>query len=94
MCQLNLANKIPKLLLSTSNPEEELIDTDDRSDKFFQSQADLDDHDLGLTFQKVRANQVLVQDLGEDPEHEEIISHSDLKFVPKFTPKSLSKETP
>ena len=52
VCQLNLANKIPKLLLPTSNPEEELIDTDDRFDRFSQSQADLDDHDLGLTFPK------------------------------------------
>ena len=52
VCQLNLANQIPKLLLPTSNPEEELIDTDNGFDKFSQSQADLDDHDLGLTFQK------------------------------------------
>ena len=92
VCQLNLANKIPKLLLPTSNPEEELIDTDDRSDRFSQSQADLDDHDLGLTFQKVRAHQVLVQDLGEDPEHDEIKSHDDLKFVPKFTPKQVDEQ--
>ena len=40
VCQLNLANKIPKLLLPTSNPEEELIDIDDRSDRFSQSQTD------------------------------------------------------
>ena len=53
VCQLNLANKMPKLLLPTSNPEEELIDTDKGFDKFSQSQADLDDHDLGQTFQKV-----------------------------------------
>ena len=85
VCQLNLANKIPKLLLPTSNPEEELTETDTGFDNFSQSQADLDDHDLGLTFQKVRAHQVLVQDLGEDPEHDKIESQNDLtdlKFVP------------
>ena len=85
MCPLNLANKIPKLLLPTSNPEEELTETVSEFDTFFQSQADLDDHDLGLTFQKVRAHQVLLQDLGEDPDHEKIESHNDLtdlKFVP------------
>ena len=64
VCQLNLANQIPKLLLPTSNPEEKLIETNDELDKFSQSQADLDDHDLSLTFQQVRAHQVLVQDLG------------------------------
>ena len=92
VCQLNLANQIPKLLLPTSNPEEELIDTDNGLDKFSQSQADLNDHDLGLTFQKVRAHQVLVQDLGEDPEHDEIRSHDDLKFVPNFTPKQVNEQ--
>ena len=34
VCQLNLANQIPKLLLPTSNPEEELIETDDEVDNF------------------------------------------------------------
>ena len=91
VCQLNLANQIPKLLLPTSSPEEELIDIDNELDKFSQSQADLDDHDLGLTFQKVRAHQVLVQDLGEDPEHDEIRSH-DLKFFPNFTPKQVNEQ--
>ena len=60
------------------------------------SQADLDDHDLGLTFEKVRAHQVLVQDLGEDPEHDRDESQNDftnLKFVSDFTPKKKSKET-
>ena len=60
VCKLNLANQIPKLLLPTSNPEGELVETDVEFDNFSQSQADLDDHDLGLTFQKVRAQQVLV----------------------------------
>ena len=78
VCQLNLANKIPKLLLPTSNPEEELTEADIEFDNFTQSQAYLDDHDLGLTFQKVRAHQVLVQDLGEDPEHAKIESQDDL----------------
>ena len=88
VCQLNLANQIPKLLLPTSNPEGELIETDVVFNNFSQSQADLDDHDLGLTFQKVGAHQFLVQDLGEDPEYDEIESQddlTDLKFVPKFT---------
>ena len=69
VCQLNLANKIPKLLLPTCEPEDEIKRTDTGFDNFSPSQADLDDHDLGLTFEKVRANQVLLQDLGEDPEH-------------------------
>ena len=62
---------------------------------FPPSQADLDDHDLGLTFQKVRAHQVLVQDLGEDPEHDRFESQNDLanlKFVPKFTPKKENEQ--
>ena len=95
VCQLNLANKIPKLLLPTSNPEEELTEADIGFDNFSQSQADLDDHDLGLTFQKVRAHQVLVQDLGEDPEYDKIESQddlTDLKFVPKFTPKKVNEQ--
>ena len=95
VCQLNLANKIPKLLLPTSNPEEELTETVSEFDNFSQSQADLDDHDLGLTFQKVRAHQVLVQDLGEDPDHKKIESQNDLtdlKFVPKFTPEKVNEQ--
>ena len=80
------------MLLPTSNPEEEMIETDNGFDNFSQSQADLGDHDLGLTFQKVRAHQVLVQDLGEDPEHEEIESHDYSKFVPKFTPKKVNEQ--
>ena len=82
VCQLNLANQIPKLLLPSSSPEEELIDDDEVG----KSQADLDDHDLGLTFQKVRAHQVLLQDLDEDSKQNRDKSH-DLKFVPNFTPK-------
>ena len=88
VCQLNLANKIPKLLLPTSDPEEELKRVNTEIDSFPPSQADLDDHDLGITFHKVMAHQVLVQDLGEDPEHDRVKSQGDLtnlKFVPKFT---------
>ena len=95
VCQLNLANKIPKLLLATSDPEEELKGFDTELDNFSPSQADFDDHDLGLTFQKVRAHQILVQDLGEDPEHDMVESQGDLtnlKFVPKFTPKKDNEQ--
>ena len=96
VCQLNLANKIPKLLLLTSDPEEELKGVDTELDNFPPSQADLDDHDLGLTFQKVRAHQVLVQDLGEDPEHDRVESEgglTNLKLVPKFTPKKDNEQS-
>ena len=34
VCQLNLANQIPKLLLPTSSPEEELTDIDNELDNF------------------------------------------------------------
>ena len=98
MCQLNLANKIPKLLLPTCEPEDESEESDTGLDNFLPSQADLDDHDLGLTFEKVRAHQDLVQDLGEDPEHDRDESQNDmtnLKFVSDFTQrKTKSKETP
>ena len=90
VCQLNLANKIPKLLLPTCDPEDESKESDTGLDNFPPSQADLDDHDLGLTFEKVRAHQVLVQDLGEDPEHDRDESQNDmtnLKFFSDFTPK-------
>ena len=90
VCQLNLANKIPKLLLPTSDPEDESNEVDTGLDNFPPSQADLDDHDLGLTFEKVRAHQVLVQDLGGDPEYDRDESQNDLtnlKFFSDFTPK-------
>ena len=58
VCQLNKANKIPKLLLPTCKPEEKSETDDDKLDNFLQSQVDLDDSDLGLTFEKVRAHQV------------------------------------
>ena len=59
VCQLNLANNIPKILLSTCN-ENEPEGQDRKSDDFSPSQADLGDIDIGLTFEKVRAYQVLV----------------------------------
>ena len=31
-------------------------------------------------------------DFGEDPEHDEIGSHDDLKFAPKFTPKKVNEQ--
>ena len=70
VCQLNLVNKIPKLLLPASDPEDESKEIYAGFGNFPLSQADLDDHDLSLTFEKVRPHQVLVQGLGEDPEHD------------------------
>ena len=57
----------------------------------------MDDSDLGLTFEKVRAHQVLVQDLGEDLDEDfRDRSHDDepdLKFVSDSPQKEMSKET-
>ena len=82
VCQLNLANRIPKLLLPTCKPE----DRTEEHDNFPCSKSDLDDAGLGLTFEKVRARQVLVQDLGEDlNENYRDKTHDDgtnLKFHP------------
>ena len=51
----------------------------------------MDDSDIGLTFEKARAHQVLVQDLGEDLDEDfRDRSHddeTDLKFVSDFSPK-------
>ena len=94
LCQLNLANKIPKLFLPTCEPGDKSENLDTGLDNLPPSQADLDDHDLGLTLEKVRAHQVLVQDLGEDLNHDKVESHTDetnLNFFPNFTPKE-SKE--
>ena len=55
----------------------------------------MDDHDLCLTFEKVRAPRVLVQDLGEDPEHDRDESQNDmthLKFVSDLTPKKNKEQ--
>ena len=98
VCQLHLANKIPKILLPTSkeeNPEENI---DESKSDSFTNLADLDYFDSGLTYEKVRAHQVNVEDPGEDldedfrgqpphgkPEHD---------FVPTFTPRVKRMETP
>ena len=91
MCQLNLANKIPKLLLPTCKPEDKSEKNINEIEFFSPGQADLDDSDLGLTFEKVRACQVLVQDLGEDLDEDfRDRSHDDepdLTFVSDSTSK-------
>ena len=82
VCQLNLSNKIPKTLMPTCN--------DDKTDDFSVNHTDLDDSYAGLTFEKVRAHQVIVEDLGED--HEEDFrdktchDKSSPEFVSDFTP--------
>ena len=70
VCQLNLANKIPKLLLPTCKPEDKFGKQINKLDNFPPGQADLDDGDSGLAFEKVRAHQALMQDLGEDPDED------------------------
>ena len=63
VCQLNLANKIPKILLPTYNQPEDKSENGVRSkiDDFAPGQTDLDDSDTGPTLEKVRAHQVLVR---------------------------------
>ena len=83
-----------KLLLPTCKPEEKSDEHDDNLDKFSSIQADLDDCDTGLTFDKVRAHQVSVQDLGEDLEDFRDKSHDDvpdLKSVSDFTIKETEQ---
>ena len=83
MCQLNLANKIPKILLPTCN-EDNPEGQDNKSDDFLPGQVDLDDSDIGLTFEKVRAHQVLVDgDFRDKTCHGE----QNQEVVPNFTPK-------
>ena len=94
MCQLNLANQISKLLLPTCKPE----DKTDEHYIFPPSKIDLDNFDLGLAFEKLRAHRVLVQDLGEDLEgNSRDKTHDDgtnPKFVPGLTPnKNEQKNT-
>ena len=84
-------------MLPTCKPEDKSEDQIDKLGKFPPSQTDLDDSDISLTFEKVSAHQVLVQDLGEDldedfrdrPHDDE----PDLKFVSDFTQKKMSTET-
>ena len=88
VCQLNLANKIPKILMPTCN---------DKADDFSVNHADLDDSDSGLTFEKFRAHQVIVEDLGEDLEEDFRDKACHGKSSPQFvliSPHSMSKETP
>ena len=91
MYQRNLENKIPKLLLPTCKPEDESSE----HDNFWPSHIDLDDGDTGLTFEKFRAHQVIVEDLGEDlGEDFRTKSHDDgpdLEFVSDFTPRDIEQ---
>ena len=63
---------------------------DDKNDDFSVNHADLDDSDTGLTFEKVRAHQVIVEDLGEDlgEDLRDESSHdkSSPEFFSDFTP--------
>ena len=93
MCQLNLANKIPKILIPTCNQPEDKPQNGVRrkNDDFSPSQADSDHSDIGLTFEKVRAHQVLVEDLGEDLDEDfrdkTYYGKPNPEYVPDFTPK-------
>ena len=93
VCQLNLANKIPKILMPNCNDD----NLDDKADDFSVNHADLDDSDSGLTFEKVRAHQVIVEDLGEDFEEDcrDKSSHdkSSPEFVSDFTPQHEQRNT-
>ena len=90
---LNLANKIPKILLPTWNQPEDKYQNGVRSkiDDFSPSQTDLDDSDIGLAFEKVGAHQVLVEDLGEDLDEDfrdkTCYGKPNQSFVPDIIPK-------
>ena len=95
VCQLNLANKILKILLPTCN-EDKPEEWDSKFDDFSPSQVDLDDSDIGLTFEKIRAHQVLAEYLGEDLDEDfrDKTCHGEPnpELVPDFTPqKKMSK---
>ena len=94
VCQLNLANKIPKILMPTCNDDKPDVD---KADDFSVNHADLDDSDSGLTFEKVRAHQVIVEDLGEDLEGNcrDKSSHdkSSPEFVSDFIPQYEQRNT-
>ena len=53
MCQLHLANNIPKILLAKCNDDKREDNSETEPETFDLSQADLDDHDSGLTYAKV-----------------------------------------
>ena len=94
VCQLNLANKIPKILMPTCNNDKP---DDDKADDFSVNHTDLDDSDSGLNFEKVRAHQVIVEDLGEDLKEDfrDKSSHdrSSPEFVSDFTPQHEQRNT-
>ena len=94
VCQLNLANKILKIPMPTCNDDK--LD-DDKADDFSVNHADLDDSDTGLTFEKVRAHQVIVEDLSENLEEDlrDKSSHdkSSPEFFSDFTPQHEQRNT-
>ena len=94
VCQLNLANKIPKILMLTCNDDKPDVD---KADDFSVNHADLDDSDSGLTFEKVRPHQVIAEDLGEDLEEDlrDKTCHdkSSPEFVSDFTPQYEQRNT-
>ena len=93
VCQLNLANKIPKILMPTCNDDKP---DDVKADDFSLNHVDLDDSDTGLTFEKVRAHQVIVEDLGEDLEHlgdKICYDKSSPEFVSDFTQQHEQRNT-
>ena len=69
----------------------------DKADDFSVDHADLDDSDSGLTFEKVRAHQVIVEDLGEDLEEDcrdqSRLDKSSPEFVSDFTPQHEQRNT-
>ena len=88
VCQLNLANKIPKILMPICN--------DDKADDFSVNHAHLNDSDSGLTFERVRVHQVIVEDLGEDLEDlrdKTCHDKSSPEFVSDFTPQHEQRNT-
>ena len=58
VCQLNLANKIPKILMPTCNDDKP---DDDKADDFSVNHADLDDSDSDLTFKRLRLTKSLLK---------------------------------
>ena len=92
VCQLNLANKIPKILLPTCNQSEDKNGVRSKIDNFSPGQADLDDSDIGQTFEKVGAHQVLVEDLGEDLDEDFREKHIMVNQTKSLLPISLQKK--
>ena len=94
VCQLNLANKIPKIFMPTCNDDKPDVD---KAVDFSVNHFDLDDGDSGLILEKVRAHQVIVEDLGEDLEEDlrDKTCHdkSSPEFVSDFTPQHEQRNT-